>query len=171
MEPSSVHYNNRGLANYHFDQHENHLELAKQDFDEAIIKDPRDPTIYFNRGNVYLNWKPKQRFEDAHRDYDLALEIAPTNAKLWHSKGLAYQGQAELIFKKTDTQNMELISHSIEMYQQALSLQENFVSSRFHLGLMYHRINKFQEALECFSKVLEKIKDDRTVYSARGVVY
>lgn len=50
-------------------------------------------------------------------------------------------------------------------------IQENFVSSRFHLGLMYHRINKFQDALKCFTKVLIKIKDDKTVYIARGVVY
>mmetsp|Transcript_6828 Transcript_6828/g.11527 ORF Transcript_6828/g.11527 Transcript_6828/m.11527 type:complete len:170 (+) Transcript_6828:1159-1668(+) len=36
---------------------------------------------------------------------------------------------------------------------------------------MYHRISKFPEALKCFSKVLLKIKDDKTVYIARGVVY
>jgi tetratricopeptide (TPR) repeat protein len=54
IDPSSVHYNNRGLANYHFDK----LEDAKADFDMAIEKDPSDATIYFNRGNVFLNWKP-----------------------------------------------------------------------------------------------------------------
>ena len=57
------------------------------------------------------------------------------------------------------------------MYQKALNLNEHFVSSRFHLGLMYHRLNKFQEALRCFSKVLERINNDKTVYIARGVVY
>mmetsp|Transcript_42288 Transcript_42288/g.64835 ORF Transcript_42288/g.64835 Transcript_42288/m.64835 type:complete len:105 (-) Transcript_42288:800-1114(-) len=57
------------------------------------------------------------------------------------------------------------------MYQKALNIQENFVSSRFHLGLMFHRISKFPEALKCFSKVLLKIKDDKTVFIARGVVY
>jgi tetratricopeptide (TPR) repeat protein len=90
-EAASVHFNNRGLAYYH----DGKLEEAKKDFDAAIDKDPRDPTIYFNRGNVFLNWTPVQKFEEAHKDYDFALEIAPTNAKLWHSKGLAYQGQAE----------------------------------------------------------------------------
>lgn len=60
---------------------------------------------------------------------------------------------------------------AITMYKEALSIQEDFVSSRFHLGLMYHRINNFHEALKCFSKVLINIKDDKTVYIARGVVY
>lgn len=36
---------------------------------------------------------------------------------------------------------------------------------------MYHRISKFTEALKCFSKVLLKINDDKTVYIARGWVY
>ena len=53
IDPSAVHYNNRGLAYYHSDQ----FEEAKSDFDDALKKDPNDATIYFNRGNVYLNWK------------------------------------------------------------------------------------------------------------------
>lgn len=97
LEPTSVHFNNRGLANYHI----NKQEEAKADFDMAIKKDPNDPTIYFNRGNVFLNWQEKQRFEDAHDDYDTAIQIAPGNAKLWHSKGLAYQGEAEAILHLT----------------------------------------------------------------------
>ena len=36
---------------------------------------------------------------------------------------------------------------------------------------MYHRVNKFQDALKCFSKVLVNIKNDKTVYIARGIVY
>ena len=57
------------------------------------------------------------------------------------------------------------------MYQKALNLNEHFISSRFHLGLMYHRLNKFQDGLICFSKVLLRINNDKTVYIARGVVY
>jgi len=51
MEASAVHYNNRGLAFYHFDK----LEEALEDFNTAYEKDPNDATILFNRGNVYLN--------------------------------------------------------------------------------------------------------------------
>jgi tetratricopeptide (TPR) repeat protein len=91
LEPSSVHYNNRGLAYYHFDK----LIEAKKDFEDAIAKDPEDSTIYFNLGNVYLNWKPVPLFEEALANYDLALEIKKDNVKVWHSKGLTYQGKAE----------------------------------------------------------------------------
>jgi tetratricopeptide (TPR) repeat protein len=54
LETSSVHHNNRGLAYYH----DGKLEEAKKDFDKAIEMDETDPTIYFNRGNAYLNSKP-----------------------------------------------------------------------------------------------------------------
>lgn len=57
------------------------------------------------------------------------------------------------------------------MYNKSLELSENFISSRFHLGLMYHRTNKFHQALKCFSNVLQRLPDDKTVYIARGLVY
>ena len=60
---------------------------------------------------------------------------------------------------------------AIEMYKTALQLNEDFISSRFHLGLMYHRSNEFIEALKCFSKVLLKIKNDKTIFIARGTVF
>ena len=65
------------------------------DFDRAIEKDPNDATIYFNRGNVFLNWKDEPNFEAAHKDYNEAIKIDPYNPKLYHSKGLAYQGESE----------------------------------------------------------------------------
>lgn len=66
----------------------------------------------------------------------------------------------------------ENVEKAIEMYKKALSLQDNFVSSRFHLGLMYHRTNKFHKALKCFTNVLDPYyPDDKTVYIARGLVY
>ena len=88
----------------------------------AREKDPNDPTIYFNRGNVFLNWEPQPQFELAHKDYDTALSIAPNNSKLWHSKGLAYQGQAEFIFQTENKKEDELNQRAIDMYLQALKL-------------------------------------------------
>ena len=49
--PTSVHHNNLGLAYYHI----NNLIEALRHFDKALEFDSKDPNIYFNRGNVYLN--------------------------------------------------------------------------------------------------------------------
>ena len=83
----SVLLNNRGLAHYHSKK----LDEAEKDFNEAIGLDPQDSTIYFNRGNAYLNWiPPLKKIDEAHRDYEHAITLAPDNPKIWHSKGLAY---------------------------------------------------------------------------------
>jgi len=39
------------------------LHAALDDFNTAHEKDPSDPTILFNRGNVYLNMTPDQEFD------------------------------------------------------------------------------------------------------------
>jgi tetratricopeptide (TPR) repeat protein len=80
LEPTAFHHNNKGLAHYH----RGDLEEAKKDFDAALAAEA-DATIYFNRGNVYLNWKvkddkadrwlPAPDFESAQYDYDCALQV------------------------------------------------------------------------------------------------
>lgn len=58
------------------------------------------------------------------------------------------------------------------MFKQSINVADNFLGSRFHLGLMYHRLDKFDKALKCFSSVLMKMPTkDKTVYIARGLVY
>lgn len=97
------------------------------------------------------------------------------NPKLWHSKGLAFQTEAEKKMsgkKEVDAGDIkDLNSKAIDMFQEAIRIQDSFVASRFHLGLMYHRTAQFQPALKCFTKVLQKIQDDKTVYLARGCVF
>ena len=140
-ETSATHYNNRGLANYHIDN----LMQAEMDYNDALKINPHDATIYFNRGNVYLN---QGLFEKAHDDYQTAIDKEPNNPKFYHSKGLTYEAEGTLDEERQDN---KLLEAAIHMYTAALKLQENFISSRFHLGMMYHRTNQFTYALRCFS--------------------
>jgi Tfp pilus assembly protein PilF len=73
--------------------------LAKKDFDEAIKKQPDDPLVYFNRGNVYLN---QGDYDQAHADFDTAISKEPKNSKFWHAKGLAYEARAQKDPKHVD---------------------------------------------------------------------
>lgn len=36
---------------------------------------------------------------------------------------------------------------------------------------MYHKTKQYKDALNCFSRVIDKIDNDKTVYIARGEVY
>jgi tetratricopeptide (TPR) repeat protein len=82
----------------------------------------------------------------------------PTNAKFYHSKGLAYQ----------DTKEHE---KAIEMFKKALEVSNDHIPSLYHLGLMEHKSGKLTSALESLTKVLNAIGDDRLVYESRGIVY
>jgi tetratricopeptide (TPR) repeat protein len=63
------------------------------------------------------------------------------------------------------------VKRAIEQFQLALDHCETFISSMFHLGLMYRRTLRFHEALYQFSKVQEQLSKDKTVYIQRGLVY
>jgi Flp pilus assembly protein TadD len=40
------------------------------------------------------------KYEEAHVDYDKAIQLSPNNPKFYHSKGLAYEGKATLIMEQ-----------------------------------------------------------------------
>jgi hypothetical protein len=47
-----------------------------------------------------------------------------------------------MIYQITGTEDQHgLLFKSIEAFQQAINIKEDFVSSRFHLGLIYHKTN------------------------------
>lgn len=75
----------------------------------------------------------------------------PTNAKFYHSKGLAYQ----------DTQEYD---KAIMMFKRALEVSRDHIPSLYHLGLMEHKSGKLTAALESLTKVLTAIGEDRLVY-------
>ena len=72
------------MALYHNQQYDESLI----EYNKALSLDPNDARTLFNRGNTYL---ALQKIEEAHSDFDLAIKIMPTNAKFYHSKGLAFQ--------------------------------------------------------------------------------
>ena len=63
------------------------------------------------------------------------------------------------------------MERAISMYKEALSISDTSLSSKFHLGLMFHKLNQFHEALQCFSAVLMKLSEDKNIYVNRGLVY
>jgi len=65
----------------------------------------------------------------------------------------------------------ELVNMAIFYFSKALEFCDTFISSKFHLGLMYRRTNRLNDALLQFSKVQEQVVNDKTVYIQRGLVY
>ena len=104
-KPVAAHFNNLGLACYF---QENKQFEAMDAFAQAIsIGDQnreRDPNVYYNRGNVYLNMN---QFFEARNDFDSAISIQSTNPKFYHAKGLAYETEARMLEQELKSQPPE----------------------------------------------------------------
>ena len=115
------------------------------------------------------------KFREAHEDFDSALQLKPTEAKYYHAKGLTYQSEAEQFAKTAEDRDITIednyVECAIEKYRQSLVYDENFLSSMFHLGLMFRKTHKFSEAIKMFSDVETKLPNDKTVYIQRGLVF
>ena len=147
------------------------MALALEEYEKAIEYNDANADNYFNRGNVRLNEK---QFELAHDDYDAAIAREDRNAKFYHAKGLAYQEEAELIARQPNRDREyeeDRIENAITCFTNSLAYCNTFVSSMFHLGLMYRRTERFKEALQMFTKVQQELTDDKTIYIQRGLVY
>ena len=143
------------------------MDKAKEYFDLAISENYKNPDNYFNLGNVLLN---QGKFENAHANFNEAIERDKSNAKFHHAKGLAFQAEAEHINRNCDPSpeaeeiEVSLISQAIAAFNEALKYSKTFISSMFHLGLMYRRTQRFHEALTQFSNVQNYLADDKTIY-------
>ena len=166
-ENLSFYHKNLGLALYH----QGDMERALEEYEKAIKYNDMNADNYFNRGNVRLN---EENFDLAHMDFEAAIEREDRNAKFYHAKGLAYQAEAEKIARQPepDTElEADKINQAITFFQYSLQYCSTFISSMFHLGLMYRRTEKFHEALQEFTKVKELLPQDKTIYIQRGLVY
>ena len=180
----SFYHKNLGLAYYHMEM----FEEAKAEYEKAIGFNSLNADNYFNRGNVFLN---KMQFDEAHRDFDEAIEREKKNAKFYHAKGLAFQAEAENLarkqypkpqnpdeearifaLKEEDREEEERrIKLAIRFFKFSLEYNPTFISSMFHLGLMFRRTEKFHEALQQFTEVQKLLEDDKSIYIQRGLVY
>jgi hypothetical protein len=76
-------YNNRGLAFYNLERH----QQAINDFSQAIRMKPQYADAFNNRGNAYY---ALDQYAKAEADFNKSLELKPKYAKALLNRGLAY---------------------------------------------------------------------------------
>ena len=163
--------NYRGVTQYKLGEY----DLALKEFNEAIklanehrdAIDKKDKTIskskvekelkfiseyYYNRALVELC---KKNFDNAIKDFDTAISINPNVPKYYHNKGLAFQKRNEPTYREK----------AIEMFNLAISHDNDFDPAYLHLGIMYHKVCKYEDSIKHFTKALEinKKKEDSRI--------
>jgi Tfp pilus assembly protein PilF len=114
---------------------------AMADFRMAIILSPNDPSLYHERGEIYLD---KQEYEKAIQDFNAAVHADPnlSEPQLFINRGKAY-------LEKQDH------AKAIEDCNKAIRLDPKNVSAYSLRGRAYQETGDTEKATEDWNKCLE----------------
>lgn len=127
-------------------------QLAKAAIDNsnyAILLNPRHLNFYKTRARVFLvlaQNEPKY-YADAEHTLISALELSPTDAKLYYNLGLVRKE----IAKMTEAQ---------QSLEKAVELKPNYLKAREELASLYAETNQPAKSLEQFSFILKHLAVD-----------
>ncbi|PWH19155.1 MAG: hypothetical protein DDG58_05375 [Ardenticatenia bacterium] len=126
----------------------NLLTLAEAAFRKATALDARYVDAYVNLGVTLYQMG---RLDEALKEYDAALAIAPDDAALHHNKGAVYVQQA----LQSQPPDKELLDKGLRAFQRALEIDSQLPQAYFSMGVVYDLQGKRQEALEMFRRFQE----------------
>lgn len=128
-------------------------EEAKEASLQAIKLDPKIPGAWVDKAiaELYL-----ERFKEASDSIETALKINPKD-----SRALAIKANFK-VFKE--------VSNDIKKYEDLLKKNPNDVQSFINKGLAYLRIEKFEDALECFNSALDIDPKSAEAWSRKGTI-
>lgn len=140
-------------GNYYYEQGD--YDRAIENYNMAIILNPRFLECYFNRALCYYN---KKNYDKAIEDYTKAIEIDPDNPMIYNNRGDAY-------YRKQDFEK------AIADYNKATSLNPEYLKAYYNRGLAYASMQDYESGVENFTKVIELDPNFVEAYNARGLAY
>jgi tetratricopeptide (TPR) repeat protein len=172
----------------------NHLE-ALQDCDRAIELNPRFIEAYFRRGLTYAELGD---LELALANYNSTIDLDPHHVNAWIQRSWIYFREKDYPRAKLDCQAVNafdsscfwsnymlgvvnslsgLKNNAIGNFSKAIEILPNYVSARYHRGIVYHELGNipkamadFQQARSIQDRGLERLVDrDETGFYAEGL--
>jgi tetratricopeptide (TPR) repeat protein len=168
---------------------------ALTDADRAIELNPKFINAYFRRGLIYTELG---NLELALTNYSMTLELDPQHLNALIQRSWIYFRQHEYQRTKRDCQSAKAIDNScfwshyligvvdslsglhhnaIKNFSKAIELSPNYVSARYHRGIVYHELGErtkamadFEHARSIQDRGLERLVDrDETGFYAEGL--
>ncbi|MCX8202487.1 MAG: tetratricopeptide repeat protein [Candidatus Micrarchaeota archaeon] len=140
-------------GNYYYEQGD--YDRAIENYNMAIILNPKFLECYFNRALCYYN---KKNYDKAIDDYTKAIEIDPDNPMIYNNRGDAY-------YRKQD------FERAIADYNKAISINPEYLKAYYNRGLAYASMQDYESGVENFTKVIELDPNFVEAYNARGLAY
>ena len=171
-----------------------HLE-ALHDCDRAIELNPKFINAYFRRGLTYAELGD---LELALANYTSTIDLDPEHGNALVQRSLIYFRQQDYRHAKQDCQAVKafdktcfwsnyilgiidslsgLQHNAIKSFSKAIELAPNYVSARYHRGIVYHELGDIPKAIADFEQArsiqnrgLERLVDrDETGFYAEGL--
>jgi TonB family protein len=105
-------------------------DLAVNDYNEAIKLNPKEVSLFINRGRAHQN---KKNYDLAIADYNTAIELNPNEATAYYNRGDSHE-------KKGDAQQ------AMSDYQKVLELDANNESAKINLKRLQAEQLKAEQA-------------------------
>jgi tetratricopeptide (TPR) repeat protein len=137
------------------------LELALSDYNNTIALDPQHIDAYVQRSWIYFR---QQNYPRARQDCQSVQSFS--SSCFWSSYMLG------LIDSMSGAKDQ-----AIDHFNQAINISSNYVSARYHRGILYHQLGDLDQAMADFetarsiqSQRLERLIDrDETGFYAEGL--
>ncbi len=147
----AVEYHDRGLA---FSE-QGELELAIEEFSQAIALDPQYAEAYNGRGNAFFGTGD---LGQALADFEQAIALDPQLASAYYNRGVAFQNMGEL-------------DRALSDYEQVLELDPTFAPAYHNRGAVRFYKGDPDGALADMTKAIELDPDFVDPYYNLGRLY
>jgi serine/threonine-protein kinase len=140
---------------YELSKEKSWAEQAQNACDRSVSLDDKRADGHICLGLVYNG---TGKYLDAARQYQLALDLEPTNDDAIRGLGAAYM-------------NLGKLSEAEKIYRRAIAVRPNYWREYNALGALYMNQGRYSEAAEMFSRVIDLAPDSFRGYSNLGGAY
>ncbi len=130
-------------------------DKAIADLGQAIRRDPKNFTAYYNRGLV---WHLKREFIEAVNDFDQAIQLSPNNVDALTHRGAALATTGDYDQALTD-------------FDQALRLDPRSVEALCGRGLVWYHKKEYDRAIAEYDEAIRLDPKKAAIYYARGLAW
>ncbi|MGC1244671.1 MAG: tetratricopeptide repeat protein [Spirulinaceae cyanobacterium] len=109
-------------------------------------------TNLYNQGNTLYELN---RYQEAFRAYDQALELNPDYVEAWKGQGDSLQG-------------LQREEEALEAYEQAIQLQPDYWEAWIARGELLAKLTRYSQAVQAFAKVIEHQPDNWQAWEGKG---
>lgn len=138
----------RGFILEVLNAHDEALEI----YDKLIKIDGENPEVWNARGNLLTDMgKPNEAIESFNKAVELSLDDSEKDADALNRMGNAYIDLGQF-------------DNALECYNAAINIEKNNVDFLLNKGVVLMELQKFEEAITSFDKVLLKNPDNEDAF-------